>query len=266
MRISVIIPTNRHGGLEHAKASLLRQTFSDFEILVGSPFESGLGRWVHDDFKGGFWALNRIYNRLFAEARGELLVTLQDFIWVPPDGLERFWTTYERTGGLVTGIGDQYHYVGFDGTHGRPCWSDPKKEWTGFEHPRAYFEGGPVRSDDSGIRRTLLARSHEWNWAAMPKAAILKVNGMDEELDFIGFNFDNVSTAERMYEVGCHFYIDFKNEAFCQTHEQVRHLSKNGCSQRKYTLRKNELKKMGSWPILTTDAKLPSLYHPKDSQ
>ena len=100
----------------------------------------------------------------------------------------------------------------------------------------------------------------------MPKASILRVGGMDEELDFIGFGFDNTSAVERMYEIGCHFYIDFKNEVFCQTHEQERHCSKNGCSQRKYTLRKNELKKMGSWPILTTDAKLLSPCRPRDFQ
>ena len=69
MKISVIIPTNRPGSLDLAKASLPRQSFQDFEILVGSPFDPSFGRWIIDDFKDGFWTLGRIYNRLIDAAK-----------------------------------------------------------------------------------------------------------------------------------------------------------------------------------------------------
>ena len=256
-KISIILPTNRPGGLEHAKASLPRQTFQDFEVLVGSPFEPGFGRWVPDDFKGGFWTLNRTYNRLYNEARGELVVTLQDFIWVPPDGLERFWNTYERTRGLVTGIGDQYDRVGLDGSHDKACWHDPRKGWTGF---------APIGSDSIGknVVQTLRPLSHEWNWASLPKSAILAAGGMDEEMDFIGFGCDNTSAVERMFEMGYPFYIDFANEVFCQQHGRVLNWEKHHTLYGNYSRRKNELQKTGNWPVLTDSAKLPSRYRSRE--
>jgi hypothetical protein len=253
--ISVVIPTNRPGGLEHAKASLAAQTFQDFEVLVGSPFDPSFGRWVLDDFKGGFWSLNRIYDRLFAEAKGELIVSLQDFTWIRPDGLARFWGLHERTRGAIAGVGDVYERVGLDGSHGQPSLIDYRRD-------RLWTSPVPLGSDSLGkdARRLLHPALQEWHWAAMPRDAIVGVGGMDQEMDFIGYSFDNVSAVERMAERGLPFSIDYGNEAYCQRHGRAPGWEKNCMGWDLYKSRKEELQGSGNWPVLATSSRAPSAH------
>ncbi len=255
--ISVVIPTNRPGGLEHAKACLPSQTFQDFEVLVGSPFDPSFGRWVIDAFKGGFWALNRMYNRLFAEAKGELIVSLQDFTWVRPDGLTRFFDVYERTRGLITALGDTYEQVGLDGSHGKPCLADHRRDLL-------WMSPVPLGHDSIGkdVRKALHPSRHEWNWAAMPKDAIMGVGGMDEEMDFIGYSGDNTSAVERMFDKGHSFFVDYGNEAYCQRHGRVPGWEEHHTKYGLYFQRKDELQASGNWPVLTASSKTPSRHRP----
>lgn len=83
IKISVLTPTIRKEGLEVVAQSLNEQTLQDFEWLV----EIG-DRKKHD--------LNAAYNRLLRRARGELIVSVQDWIKLPPEALERFWEAYQQ--------------------------------------------------------------------------------------------------------------------------------------------------------------------------
>jgi len=48
MKISVITPTIREEGLPIVDKALNRQSFEDFEWLVGSPFPTEYGKWVEE--------------------------------------------------------------------------------------------------------------------------------------------------------------------------------------------------------------------------
>ncbi len=82
MKISVVTPTIRPHGLASIQASLMNQTFKDFEWLVdvGFPNKSDL---------------NASLNRLIKRSQGELIVFLQDFISIGPMGLQKFWDAYQ---------------------------------------------------------------------------------------------------------------------------------------------------------------------------
>lgn len=82
VKISVLTPSVRPVGLEIVRKGLMEQTFQDFEWLV----EIGTGE--HD--------LNKAYNRMLRRAEGELFVSLQDFIKIPPDYLQKFWDAYQE--------------------------------------------------------------------------------------------------------------------------------------------------------------------------
>jgi hypothetical protein len=238
--VSVLIPTNRPGGLEHAARSLCAQTFTDFEVLVGSPFDPGPGpwRWIRDDFEGGFWTLNRCYNRLFAEARGQLLVSLQDYIWVPPDGLARFAAAHARTGGTVTGVSDQHVSIGLDGALGPLHWRDVRRD---------FYPGAELQ--------VVVPNACEWNWVCVPRAAVLDVGGMDEELDFIGFCGDALSLVERLYETGLPFHIDPGNPVYAQHHGRVANWdAEHAVTTGRWEARKAALKAAGRWPRLNPRA------------
>jgi len=245
MNISVITPTVRPEGLELVAKALSRQTWDDFEWLICSPaepepvfIEGMAGRWIPDDFEGGFWSLNRAYNKLFKEAQGELIVSLQDWVYVLPEGLEKFWYQYNATGGVITGVGDQYDRLGPDGKPINKVWEDPRK------------------TDKYGSFYLCNWEDIEWNWAAIPREAIFEAGGMDEQLDFLGYGGDQLQLMERINALRYKTYIDQSNESFTLRHDRSKHGGEakwnanhilfNG----EYDKRKKELIEAGTWPRL----------------
>lgn len=246
MKITVVTPSVRKDGLDIVKKALEAQTFEDFEWIIGTPFDmpkkfSKLNvNYIEDDFEFGFWALNRIYNKMFKEAQGELIVSLQDWVYVKPDGLQKFWDNYKKMGSgvLISGVGDQYERLGKFNKPEVKVWSDPRK------------------TDKYGSFYECMPNDIEWNWAAFPKEAIFKIGGMDEELDFLGFGGDQYQVGERLDELKYKSYLDQTNESFTIRHDRSdfngqkywddNHILLNGL----YETRKQELKREDKWPNL----------------
>jgi hypothetical protein len=201
MDITVITPTIRPDGLPLVQKALRRQT-KEHEWLIGSSFDPGMGEWVKDDFKGGFWTLNRIYNRLVSQAKGELIVSWQDYTFARPDALEKYWTHYQQDKqALVSGIGDKYT----DETWRVVEWRDPRRKWE-----KSSFQ--PVAFSEV-----------EGNFSAVPKEAFYSVGGFDEELDFKGYGMDFFGVLDRLHiQGGWGFFIDFTNESFSIQHGRVK--------------------------------------------
>jgi hypothetical protein len=95
--ISVITPAVRLEELELNRQSLATQDFKDFKWYVCSPFPYQYADvWIKDpplnpeDYMGE----NKAYNQLFKYAQGELVVTLNDSIWLKSNGLSKFWEYY----------------------------------------------------------------------------------------------------------------------------------------------------------------------------
>jgi hypothetical protein len=243
--ISVITPTIRKEGLDIVAKALQKQTWTDWEWLIGSPFDPEIpwATWVKDDFKGGFWTLNRMYNRLFQEAKGELIVSWQDFIYATPGGLEQFWDAYLELGGkgLISGVGDQYKSIDAFGKPYNKIWNDPRKN----------------SEPNKGTFYECYWNDIEWNWAAIPRVRFFDVGGMDEQLDFLGYGGDQLQTCDRLSDLGwVTFWLDKGNESYTlrhsrddhggQEHWDANHVLFNG----KYVERKNQLIKAGQWPKL----------------
>lgn len=263
LKISVVTPSIRKDGLKIVRDSIQKQTFKDFEWLIGSPFVPfykgeaerhtrkreklyGYGilshtpttKWILDDFRNGFWTLNRIYNKLFKQARGELIVSWQDYIATEPDALEKFWINYEKTNGIITGVGDQYEGVNKFNQPEIKIWSDPRK------------------TDTYGSFYEINWNDAEWNWCAIPREYIFKVGGMDEKLDFLGFGGDQMQICQRMNALGVKFFIDQTNESYTIRHSRddfggqeewdKNHVLFNG----KYHDRVKELIELDKWPCI----------------
>ena len=185
MKISVLTPTIRPQGLEIVRKSLLKQTFTDFEWLV----EVGLDK--HD--------LNAAYNRMLVRAKGELVVSLQDFMLVRPDFLQKWWDAYKANPDtfMTAPVGkvDNLNYSG------SAVW-----DW------RAY------RNDE-----TQNIRPCEWNcWeidnGAAPLAALKAIGGFDEVLDGV-WSGDNVNVGKRALLAGYSFKCLFDNPALAYDHD-----------------------------------------------
>lgn len=185
MRISVLTPSIRPLGLEILRTGLLKQTFTDFEWIT----EIGLGK--HD--------LNSAYNRMLVRAKGELVVSLQDYILIRPDFLQKWWSAHkvypEAFMTAPVGKVDNLNYSG-----------EAKWDW------RAY------RNDENA-----LIRPCEWNcWeidnGAAPLAALKEIGGFDETLDG-HWSADNVNVGKRASLAGYEFKCLFDNPVLAYDHD-----------------------------------------------
>ncbi len=180
MKISVISPSIRPRGLEVNRFSLMEQTFKDFEWLIDI-------NWTgeHD--------LNASYNRLLRRSSGELIVSMQDYLKVRPDYLQRFWDAYQANKDtfFTAPVGKVK-----DMNYEPPAVWD----WRAYEDAKPDYKCWEI---DSG---------------AAPREALFKVGGFDEALDQ-WWSFDNVSVGKRADMMGYKFANLFDNPALAFDHD-----------------------------------------------
>lgn len=163
--ISVLTPTIRPKGLDAVQESLEAQEYQDFEWLV----EVGLPSKGCD--------LNAAMNRMLRRAKGDIIVSWQDWITCPPATLGRI---------------AEFHRM---------------SEMTAFTYPVAKydfnFEAGRFdwRQNTNGP-----IPYHQWetDLASAPKQMFLDIGGYDEEFDK-GWSWDNVNVGHRARMAGYHF-------------------------------------------------------------
>ena len=236
MKISIITPSIRRKGLRIVLKALHRQTFNDFEWLIGSKFNpkelqyNGSSiKWVKDDFKGGFWSLNRIYNKLIKQTRGELIVSWQDYTFATPHCLEKFWYCYQNNKkSLIGAVGHKYK----DGSWSAITWQDPRKR------------------TDLGAFYEVYFNDIEWNLCACSKKALYEVGGFDEGADQVFVGMDGYGVNERLNALGYKFFLDQGNESFSLEHPRLKDWEKNNGIHGKYQERKKELLDKGTYPVL----------------
>lgn len=245
-KVSVVCPTIRKEGLDVVRKALKKQTFKDFEWLIGSRFNPEIpeATWIPDNFEQGYWSLNRIYNSLFQHSSGDIIVTWQDWIYANPDALEKFVENVGKTNAVVSGVGDQYERVNKWGKPEVKIWSDPRK------------------TTDYGSFYECNWNDAEWNFCAFPKEAIFSVGGMDEELDFLGYGGDQLQVSERMEQLGTLFFLDQTNLSYTVRHDRSNFegqenwdknhvlFARGKSGDTLYDERKRELVISGRWPVL----------------
>ncbi len=193
MRITVVTPTVRPEGLDMVAKCLKRQTFKDYEWVVVSPFKfvSKDKRvvWVQEPPKkeGDYYGLNKAWNAAFKIAQGDLVVSIVDLLWFPPNLLEYLWTHFEVDQmACIGGVGNQYKVI----ENGKPemmVWKDPRITGKGF------YEIKPF--------------DLELCIASIPLKGIQRVGGVDEEYDKAPA-WSEKDLACRLESVGYKCYID----------------------------------------------------------
>ena len=200
--ITVVTPSVRPDMLKIVGKCLTRQTFQDYEWLVGSPEDYRFGEWVKDPPKkeGDYYCLNKAWNAMFEKAKGELIVSIVDGLWFPPDTLEKLWIHYQfNPMACIGGVGGQYDRV----ENGKPehmVWKDPRITGKGF------YEISPM--------------DMEWCIASIPTKAIELIGGMDENFD----KYAALSEKEanmRMSKKGYHFFLDESMEYRAIKHDRI---------------------------------------------
>lgn len=189
--ISIVTPSVRAEGLEVVKKCLNKQTFTDYEWIVVSPFEYKEVVWIPEPEKRPLdhYNLNKAWNLAFKKAKGDLIVSIVDMTWFPADTLERFWTHYQNNPiACVGGVGHQYAEMK-DGKPETLYWQDPRIR----QDQGTFYEVNPI--------------DLELCCTSLPKKGIFEAGGMDEEWD----KYAAISEKElcvRMGVLGYKFYLD----------------------------------------------------------
>lgn len=231
--ISVITITNRPGGADITWSSLRRQTYDEFEWVYCDTLYSRrkdlLQEYTkHDprvlhipqsqkDDKAKTW-LAHAENEGVRRASGELIVFLQDYIHIEPDALEKYWYQYQANKKcFVSGVGNQYGKPGVEDV------VDKEGMITIFKEP---FESKPTvevwhdpRIRDDKVFYPCMPNDVEANFCAIPRKMLYEIGGFDEELDYFGFAWDNVSVAQRGFMLGYEPYLDQSNKSYTVYHE-----------------------------------------------
>lgn len=232
--ISVLYISNRYGGLDILRGNLARQTEQDFELVFVDGLYPERKEEVKEYFKdfkvkhidqtvlsmdGHLSRLARADNLGFKNCDGDLIICIQDYIYIPHDAFEKFAFVNEIENGnaLITGVGHQYSSPTVDEI------VNPKGLITVFasdytKKPENKFWQDPRENGFKGVRP---AEPVEWelNWACISKKAINDLGGMDEEYDKRGFAWDNTNIAERAKILGYKILLDGSNECYGFDHD-----------------------------------------------
>lgn len=199
-KISIIFVTNRSGWYDILKENLGRQTFNDFEVIVANDSDDwgAMPNWFvfkpRQKKQGEAWNLNKAYNDCIDRANGELLVFLQDFIWIPDYGLEKFWKVYlENPNSFVTGVGNKAK----DGLEGIS------------EYDLRMNGPDGVHMIDPMII------PWEMNWASAPRVIMPR---FEEKMDSY-YGGENIYISRKAYLFGAMFMIDRSNQCIGYSQE-----------------------------------------------
>lgn len=245
MKISVITVTKRYGGIDLMYTNLRKQTEKDFEwILVDELYD--MRKKEVADYVSGItlkhikprkkrenfvWNLAKAYNDALRVAEGELLVVVDDFIWMPHDSLERFWRAYKAQGdALYTGTGNKAPF---------PPIVSPEGKISLWERPYTEKPQGVIEQDTRiDGRKHLEEVNHsffELAYSAFPTTVAKDVGGFDEDTDNMYCGQDR-NFALRCNMSGYRVFMDRGNENIGLFHQgfsprpddwEERHYNKN---------------------------------------
>jgi len=201
--VSIITPSIRPKGIELVRKALKRQTIKTFEWIVVSPFKySFCDKWIQEPKKnkGDVWTLNKAYNATLREAKGDMIVSLQDYTFIQPDAISRFWEHFKNEPKtLVTAVGNKYENEDWL----VETWRDPRMR------------------EDQGTFYQCYPSDIEWNCCSVPKKAIYDVGGFDENMDK-KYGMDGYSVNDRIDILGGYdFKIDQTIKSYSLEHGRI---------------------------------------------
>lgn len=197
MKISVLTPSIRPTMLKDVQESLERQTFKDFEWLV----EIGM--------HGQGFTLSEDMNKMLRRAKGDIIISLQDAIKIPPEALEQIAALDHTKTAYTYPVGKLKLKEGYF-VHpllGREI--DPEPEWD-WRKTRAEALG----KDD------ITPNMWETDFASAPREMFFSIGGYDEKFKK-GWSFDNVEVAWRSEAAGYRFKSSVVTAGLALDHDAV---------------------------------------------
>jgi hypothetical protein len=239
-RIALFLPTFRSGGIDVFEASMQRQSVNPDVIYVADNKERidewdqvalNLGQKIHLLYPpkslGDIRNLAKAYNEAaFNSVKSEcdLFISLQDYIWIPENGIERFSYLHQKDpNALLTGITniskdplpEEIHDISGNYTiFKEPFYNKPKEiDWFDVRETDIY------NFADAEVLR-IYPEHWEANWAAVPVDMFRRRIKWDVAFDK-GIAYENQDFAKQCNkETGCDVLMDRKNTAISLPHKK----------------------------------------------
>lgn len=248
--IAVFVPTNRAGGLDVLEASIMRQTLTPTHLIVAddwpgerTDYWNSLAQTLEEEtnttlivFKAEQTVRNAARNLVAAYNQGvnlaqdigyddgDLFISLQDYIYVPEEGIERlFWLNMVAPDSLLTGVTN----ISIDPFPNKI--GDINGPYTIFKEP--YYDQ-PTRLLWKDPRPTELyntkkdkivdiAPEHwEANWAAIP-FKLFNMGARWSEIYDTGYAYENIDFALSVSkELDAQILMDSANEVISLPHRE----------------------------------------------
>ncbi|MCX8158642.1 MAG: glycosyltransferase [Candidatus Diapherotrites archaeon] len=221
IKVSVITPTIREGFWSSMAENLSGQSYHINEWIVVDDYKedrSQIAKEIEQKYKlkikyiRGDKALGKYKRRLglvrannigWQNAEGELLIWLQDFVYLSNDGIERIVDLYRHNKDCLIAPVDIYYEIIEPNLNNKIDWFDRRKiyQFLGKEEWRN------IRVKHQGLRESENPFDFELNCGAIPKKIIQELNGFWEFLDE-GLGYDNTEIAYRALKRGYKLLID----------------------------------------------------------
>jgi hypothetical protein len=176
IKVTIVTPTIRPNGLDVVARSIKKQTMCN-EI-----------EWCYEINTTGVVDFSKAMNKMIRRAKGELIVSVQDYIKLPDDAIEKLWNAYLKEPDVF--------------------WTCPVGKTKDWEHITWDWR---IDADDINWQ--------EWeiDFGAASKKALFDIGGFEEELDEY-WGFDNCIPAKRAELKGYTFKCLKDNKAVAYDH------------------------------------------------
>lgn len=188
----------------HDRHELAQKTASEWGITIR--YVRGKARNVKRSY-----ALVNANNTALAEAQGDILVFLQDFVYMPLDGVEQIVKLHRDHPEALLAFPDMY-------VAPKVTPDIESEDWFhGEDDIFGPFIRQNVRIQNKGLRNTDNPYDFEQNYGAIPVKVAKALGGWWEFYDE-GLGYDNTDIAFRALESGYQIILDELNIAVCVDH------------------------------------------------
>lgn len=214
--VSIITPTIREGFWDVMYSNIKDQTYKNIEWIIVDDHKNNrkniAERYGARYFRGKKknsrkYGLSSANNIGWENSKGELCIWLQDFMFMPVDGVEQLVDLYLHNPNSLIAPVDVYHNPAISGIVGNDL-SD-SIHWNDFVGD---FLWRNSRNKRLGIRKTENPADFEMNYGAIPRSVLERIGGFWEFFDE-ALGYDNTEIAHRALESGSDIIIDDMNIA-----------------------------------------------------
>lgn len=225
VKVSIITPTIREGFWDSMAKNIASQTYKNLEWIIVDDYKENREkiaekyakkysldiRYIWGDKAKGIYkrrlGLVRANNLAWKAATGELLVWLQDFVYMDEDAIEALVDLYRHNKDcLIAPVDIYYEPINVD--------KNDKEDWFNGQDYQGKKVWKNVRVQYHGIRESTNPYDFELNFGAIPKHILDRLNGFWEFFDD-GLGYDNTEICLRAMKLGYRLLIDDSIIAKC---------------------------------------------------